>query len=87
MRDTIIAPLSRHLSAALGRPLDIAALDDEVDLSSLGLDSILAITVLVGLAEEFGVDLEDYVESLTAPRSLGNLISIVLMFQEKTLAS
>ena len=67
--------------------MDIAALDDEVDLSSLGLDSILAITVLVGLAEEFGVDLEDYVESLTAPRSLGNLISIVLMFQEKTLAS
>lgn len=83
MRDTITDAVSRHLSATLGRSLDVASMSEDTQLSSIGLDSILAITTLIGLAEEFETDLEHYADNLATPGTIGDLISMVAMFTEK----
>jgi hypothetical protein len=82
MHDTIDGVLSRQLSAALGRQLEVGALPADTELSNLGLDSILAITTLIGLAEECGTDLELYAETLSTPVTLGDLRAVVAMFAE-----
>lgn len=70
-----------QLEAALGVPVDDAELTDDTPLNTLGFDSLLVIGALVGLAEDYGVDLTAYTDTLAAPRTFGDLLVISEQFQ------
>jgi rhodanese-related sulfurtransferase/acyl carrier protein len=74
--------VAEHLEAALGKSVDLSPLPDDTRLNTLGLDSLLTIGVLVGLLEDFGVDLGEYADSLVAPNTLGDLFAIADRFGE-----
>ncbi len=87
MHDAIIQVLARHVGETLARPIDLASMSSDTELSSLGLDSISIIGILVSLSEEYGVDLGEYVDDLAAPRTLQELITLTTTFQEKNLVN
>jgi acyl carrier protein len=83
MPDLVRDRAAAHLESALGKPVDISELTDDTPLNTLGLDSLLTISALVGLSEDYGVDLSKYADTLTAPRTVGDLIAIATQFMEK----
>jgi hypothetical protein len=82
MSDLVKDRAAKQLEMALGRPVDLSELTDDTPLNTLGLDSLLIISALVGLAEDSGVDLADYADTLTAPRTAGDLLAMATQFQE-----
>jgi acyl carrier protein len=70
-----------HLETALGKPVDLSELTDDTPLNTLGMDSLLTITALVGLSEDYGVDLAKHADTLAAPRTLGDLLAIAARFE------
>ena len=55
-------------------------LPDDTALNTLGLDSLLTISVLVTLLEDCGVDLGEHADSLVTPSTLGDLYDIAGRF-------
>ena len=82
MPDPVRDRAAVHLGSALGKPVDLADLTDDTPLNTLGLDSLLTISALVGLSEDYGVDLAKYADSLAAPRTIGDLLAIATQFKE-----
>ncbi|MGG2459274.1 rhodanese-like domain-containing protein [Streptomyces sp. RGM 3693] len=79
--------VAENLEAALGKPVDLDPLPDDTALNTLGLDSLLTISVLVTLLEDCGVDLGEHADSLVTPSTLGDLFAIADRFmgdQEST---
>ncbi|MGW0563268.1 rhodanese-like domain-containing protein [Streptomyces sp. NPDC003016] len=72
--------VAENLEAALGKPVDLDPLPDDTPLSTLGLDSLLTISVLVTLLEDCGVDLGEHADSLVTPSTLGDLYAIAGRF-------
>jgi rhodanese-related sulfurtransferase/acyl carrier protein len=72
--------VAEYLEEALGKPVDLAPLPDETPLSTLGLDSLLTISVLVTLLEDCDVDLGEHADSLVTPSALGDLFAIADRF-------
>lgn len=72
--------VAENLEAALGKPVDLSPLPDETPLNTLGLDSLLTISVLVTLLEDCGVDLGEYADSLVTPSTLGDLYGLADRF-------
>ncbi|GAA2934957.1 rhodanese-like domain-containing protein [Streptomyces enissocaesilis] len=72
--------VAENLEAALGKPVDLDPLPDDTSLSTLGLDSLLTISVLVTLLEDCGVDLGEHADSLVTPSTLGDLYAIAGRF-------
>ena len=70
-----------HLETALGKPVDLTDMTDDTPLNTLGMDSLLTISALVGLSEDYGVDLEKYADTLAAPRTVGDLLAIATRFE------
>ncbi|MEU7635295.1 MULTISPECIES: rhodanese-like domain-containing protein [unclassified Streptomyces] len=74
--------VAEYLEAALGKPVDLDPLPDDTTLNTLGLDSLLTISVLVTLLEDCGVDMGEHADSLVTPSSLGDLFAIADRFME-----
>ncbi|MEY9839839.1 rhodanese-like domain-containing protein [Streptacidiphilus sp. EB103A] len=74
--------VAEYLEAALGSPVNLVPLPDDTALSSLGLDSLLTISVLVTLLEDCGVDLGEHADSLVTPSTLEDLYAIANRFTE-----
>jgi rhodanese-related sulfurtransferase/acyl carrier protein len=72
--------IAENLEAALGNPVDLAPLSDDTPLNTLGLDSLLTISVLVALMEDWGVDLGEHADSLVTPSTLGDLYALAERF-------
>jgi len=72
--------VAEYLEAALGKPVDLAPLPDDTALNTLGLDSLLTISVLVTLLEDCGVDLGEHADSLVTPSTLDDLFAIADRF-------
>jgi rhodanese-related sulfurtransferase len=72
--------VAENLEAALGTPVDLSPLPDDTPLNTLGLDSLLTISVLVMLLEDWGVDLGEHADSLVTPSTLGDLYAIADRF-------
>jgi len=72
--------VAEYLEAVLGKPVDLSPLPDDTPLNTLGLDSLLTISVLVALLEDCGVDLGEYADSLVTPSTLGDLSAIADRF-------
>ncbi|MCP9986109.1 MULTISPECIES: rhodanese-like domain-containing protein [Streptomyces] len=72
--------VAEYLEAALGKPVDLSPLPDDTPLNTLGLDSLLTISVLVTLLEDCGVDLGEHADSLVTPSTLGDLYAIADRF-------
>jgi rhodanese-related sulfurtransferase len=69
-----------YLEAVLGKPVDLAGLPEGTALSTLGLDSLATISVLVTLLEDSGVDLAEHADSLVTPSTVGDLSAIADRF-------
>ncbi|HXM54074.1 MAG TPA: acyl carrier protein [Candidatus Dormibacteraeota bacterium] len=80
MPDPVRDRAAVHLETALGRPVDLSELTDDTPLNTLGLDSLLTISALVGLSEDYGVDLAEYADTLAAPSTVGDLVAIATRF-------
>ncbi|MFE5793156.1 rhodanese-like domain-containing protein [Streptomyces sp. NPDC056503] len=80
VNDTVREKVAAYLEAALGKPVDLGPLPDTTPLNSLGLDSLLTISVLVTLLEDAGVDLGEHADSLVTPSTLGDLYAIADRF-------
>ncbi|GGY65305.1 rhodanese-like domain-containing protein [Streptomyces omiyaensis] len=80
VNDTVKDKVAEYLDAALGKPVDLAPLPDTTPLNTLGLDSLLTISVLVTLLEDAGVDLGEHADSLVTPSTLGDLYEIADRF-------
>ncbi|WP_282692525.1 rhodanese-like domain-containing protein [Streptomyces sp. CC208A] len=80
VNDTIKDKVATYLEAALGKPVDLAPLPDATPLNTLGLDSLLTISVLVTLLEDAGVDLGEHADSLVTPSTLGDLYALADRF-------
>ncbi|MFF6901546.1 rhodanese-like domain-containing protein [Streptomyces hydrogenans] len=80
VNDTVKEKVAEYLEAALGKPVDLAPLPDTTPLNTLGLDSLLTISVLVTLLEDCGVDLGEHADSLVTPSTLGDLYAIADRF-------
>jgi rhodanese-related sulfurtransferase len=72
--------IAGYLQEALGQPLDLYRLSDDTALSTLGLDSLLTISVLVTLLEDCEVDLGEHADSLVTPSTVGDLVAIADRF-------
>ncbi|MEV6805766.1 rhodanese-like domain-containing protein [Streptomyces sp. NPDC017405] len=72
--------VAEYLEAALGKPVDLSPLPDDTPLNTLGLDSLLTISVLVTLLEDCGVDLGEHADSLVTPSTLGDLYAVAERF-------
>ncbi|WP_343233985.1 rhodanese-like domain-containing protein [Streptomyces sp. SID8385] len=72
--------VAEYLEASLGKPVDLAPLPDDTPLNTLGMDSLLTISVLVTLLEDAGVDLGEHADSLVTPSTLGDLYAIAERF-------
>jgi len=72
--------VAEYLEEALGEPVDVVQLPDDTTLNTLGLDSLLTISVLVSLLEDCGVDLGEHADSLVTPSTLGDLFDIAGRF-------
>ena len=83
MSDTVRDKAAEHLEVALGKPIDLYDLTDDTPLNTLGLDSLLTISALVGLSEDYGVDLAKYADTVVAPRTVGDLLAIATQFMEE----
>jgi hypothetical protein len=75
--------VAEYLEAALSRPVDLATMPDDTPLNTLGLDSLLTISVLVSLLEDRGVDLGEHADSLVTPTTLGDLFAIADRFADQ----
>ncbi|MCM2442308.1 acyl carrier protein [Agrobacterium vitis] len=73
--------LVRHLIAESteGR-VDGATIEDAQGLHEFGIDSLATVSLLVSLAEKTHVDLEDFLDDLETPRSVGELVSLAKTF-------
>ncbi|MFE6227920.1 rhodanese-like domain-containing protein [Streptomyces sp. NPDC057854] len=80
VNDPIQEKVAAYLETALGKPVDLAPLPDTTPLNTLGLDSLLTISVLVTLLEDAGVDLGEHADSLVTPSTLGDLYAIAGRF-------
>ncbi|MFI8324284.1 rhodanese-like domain-containing protein [Streptomyces sp. NPDC085529] len=80
VNDTVKEKVAAYLETALGKPVDLAPLPDTTPLNTLGLDSLLTISVLVTLLEDAGVDLGEHADSLVTPSTLGDLYAIAGRF-------
>jgi rhodanese-related sulfurtransferase len=74
--------VAEYLGGALGQPLDLSQLSDNTALSTLGLDSLLTIGVLVALLEDCHVDLAEHADSLVTPSTIGDLVAIADRFMD-----
>lgn len=74
--------VAEYLEGALDRPLDLAQLPDDTALNTLGLDSLLTISILVTLLEDCDVDLTEHADSLVTPSTIGDLLAIADRFME-----
>lgn len=72
--------VAEYLEDALGAPVDVEEMPDDTTLLTLGLDSLLTISVLVSLLEDCGVDLGEHADSLVTPSTLGDLFDIAGRF-------
>lgn len=70
------------INAVLITPLAPAAMNDATELASLGIDSLATINLLVTIAEHLDADLAAYVDTLEAPRTLGDLRHLAMTFME-----
>ena len=82
MTDPVRDRAAVHLGSALGKPVDLSEIADDTPLNTLGLDSLLTISALVGLSEDYDVDLAKYADTLAAPRTIGDLLAIATQFME-----
>lgn len=80
VNDPVKEKVAAYLETALGKPVDLAPLPDATPLNTLGLDSLLTISVLVTLLEDAGVDLGEHADSLVTPSTLGDLYAIAGRF-------
>ncbi|MGW6540104.1 rhodanese-like domain-containing protein [Streptomyces sp. NPDC055051] len=80
VNDTVKDKVGEYLETALGKPVDLAPLPDSTPLNTLGLDSLLTISVLVTLLEDAGVDLGEHADSLVTPSTLGDLYALAGRF-------
>jgi rhodanese-related sulfurtransferase len=71
-----------YLEGALDKRLDLAQLPDDTALNTLGLDSLLTISILVTLLEDCEVDLAEHADSLVTPSTIGDLLAIADRFME-----
>lgn len=74
--------VTEYLEGALDRPLDLAQMPDDTALNTLGLDSLLTISILVTILEDCDVDLTEHADSLVTPSTIGDLIAIAGRFME-----
>lgn len=72
--------VAEYLEMATGKPVDLDPLPDDTPLNTLGLDSLLTISVLVTLLEDCGVDLGEHADSLVTPSTLGDLYAVAGRF-------
>ncbi len=72
--------IAGNLEMALGNPVDLAPLSDDTPLTTLGLDSLLTVSVLVSLMEDWGVDPGEHADSLVTPSTLGDLYALADRF-------
>ncbi|WP_199806654.1 rhodanese-like domain-containing protein [Streptomyces sp. NRRL F-5727] len=80
VNDPVKEKVAAYLETALGKPVDLAPLPDTTPLNTLGLDSLLTISVLVTLLEDAGVDLGEHADSLVTPSTLGDLYALAGRF-------
>ncbi|MFF2774382.1 rhodanese-like domain-containing protein [Streptomyces sp. NPDC058052] len=80
VNDTVKEKVGAYLETALGKPVDLSPLPDSTPLNTLGLDSLLTISVLVTLLEDAGVDLGEHADSLVTPSTLGDLYALADRF-------
>src|SRR6185437_6512247 len=72
--------VAEYLEGALDKPVDLAQLPDDTALNTLGLDSLLTISILVTLLEDCEVDLAEHADSLVTPSTIGDLLAIADRF-------
>lgn len=87
MREAVREKVAIHLEAALGKSIEITHLTDDTELNTLGLDSLLTISAIVGLSEDCGIDLSEHADTLSVPHTIGDLLGIATFFMEKTHAN
>ncbi|MDQ0425378.1 rhodanese-like domain-containing protein [Cellulomonas iranensis] len=82
LHDTVRDKVAGYLEAALGRPVDVAAVPESTALSELGLDSLLTISVIVSLLDDAGVDMFEHSDSLVTPSTLADLHALAARFHQ-----
>ena len=70
------------INAVLAPPIEPAALSPQTELTSLGIDSLSTVNLLVAIAEHFHADLSVYVDTLEPPRTILDLQRIATQFME-----
>lgn len=60
---------------------DPGVLAPEKPLYELGIDSLATVNLIVVLAEEAGIDLEEYIDDIDTPRTIGDLCAVAAMFE------
>ena len=72
--------VAKYLEQVLGNPVDVFQYSDDTTLTTLGLDSLMNIDLMVSLLEDCGVDLGEHADSLVTPSTLGDLYAITNRF-------
>lgn len=81
---TPLPPYFELVSNLIRQQLDsdtaIAGLTPETAFFELGLDSLATVNLMVTLADEADVDLEDFADDLDTPATVGALCQIAAVF-------
>lgn len=70
----------REMVAHFVKLADDEALTPQTLLHEVGLDSLATVNLMVALAEAAEVDLEDHLDDLAPPRTIGDLCAIAVRF-------
>ena len=76
MANDLRAVIDRHLEALVERGVDLAALGPETSLrDDLGLSSLEAVTLLIGVEEDLDVEISD--DEVAKLQTLGDLTALL----------
>jgi acyl carrier protein len=76
MAEDLRAVIDRHLAALVERGVDLAALGPETSLrEDLGLSSLEAVTLLIGVEEDLDVEISD--DEVARLQTLGDLTTLL----------
>lgn len=70
----------RLISASTEGRVSGEMIAEDQNLYEFGIDSLATVSLLVALAEETGIDLEQFIDDMDTPRSVSDIVSIAKKF-------
>lgn len=76
----MLAQVQRLIAGQVADLGDPTVIRPDQMLYEYGVDSLAAVSLMVGLAEEMGVDLEDFASDIDPPTKVGDLCDLAARF-------